>query len=129
MERVSRRACCLVTVMRGSTDKHRRAMMAELGIRPKGGMVTEAIHYFNALYLMGRQPNVRCRTIRQAYDVDAETVLTQYPIYFRIFGVGERESRAYLEKYLAQHGDGGVLHDESTLRQAMITWEVDGNGQ
>ena len=129
MERVSRRACCLVTVMRGSTDKHRGPMMAELGIRPKGGMVTEAIHYFNALYLMGRQPNVRCRTIRQTYDVDAETVLTQYPIYFSIFGVDKRESRAYLEKYLAQHGDGGVLHDESTLRQAMITWEVDGNGQ
>ncbi|MBQ9459565.1 MAG: class I SAM-dependent methyltransferase [Oscillospiraceae bacterium] len=121
MEDVSARVCCLVTVMRGSVDKHRRAMMAGLGIRPKG-MVTEALYYYNALYLMGRQPNVICRTTHRAYDVDEETVLTQYPIYFKIFGVDEEASTAYLKRYLSEHAEHGVLHDESTLKQAMITW-------
>jgi len=125
MERMARRACCLITVMRGSADRHRRAMMQELGIRPKGGMVTEAIYYFNALYLMGRQPDVLCRTVHHAYDVDAKTVLEQYPIYFGIFGVDERTSLPYLKDYLEKNADGGVLHDESTIRQAMITWSTE----
>ena len=128
MEALSRRDCCLITVMRGSTDKHRGAMMAQLGIRPKGGMVTEALHYFNALYLMGRQPNVLCRTVHSEYDINAETVLAQYPIYFGVFGVEEAASRAFLEEYLEKNADGGVLHDESTVRLAMITWRVKENG-
>ena len=128
MEALSRRDCCLITVMRGNTDKHRGAMMAQLGIRPKGGMVTEALHYYNALYLMGRQPNVLCRTVHSEYDINAETVLAQYPIYFGVFGVEEAASRAFLEEYLEKNADGGVLHDESTVRLAMITWRVKENG-
>ncbi|MBO4915830.1 MAG: class I SAM-dependent methyltransferase [Oscillospiraceae bacterium] len=123
MEAASADRCCLITVMRGSVDKHRRAMMTELNIRPSGGMVTEAIHYYNALYLMGRRPEVTCRTVERSHDITEETLLTQYPVYFKIFGVSEQDSAAFLKKYLALHGDRGVLHEESVLNLAMITWK------
>ncbi|MBE7002766.1 MAG: class I SAM-dependent methyltransferase [Ruminococcaceae bacterium] len=124
MEAASADRCCLISVMRGSVDKHRRAMMAELKVRPAGGMVTEAIHYYNALYLMGRRPDVTCRTVERSHDITEETLLTQYPVYFRIFGVSEQDSVAYLKNYLALHGDHGVLHEESAMNFAMITWKT-----
>lgn len=123
MESAARRRCVLVAVMRGSYDKHRRAMMEELGIRPRG-MVTEAIHYYNVLYQMGRMPEVRCRTSYRACDVPAEAVMSQYPIYFEIFGIGREKSVPFLEAYLKEHAEEGVLHDESRINLAMLTWEV-----
>ena len=126
MESLSKRLCCIVTVLRGSYDSQRRAMMAQLGIRPKGGMVTELIHYFNALYLMGRQPNVLCRTVRREASIPAEKVLEQYPIYFGIFGVPESESVTFLRDYLSRHGQDGFLREESLLHYGLIWWQADG---
>jgi len=123
MESIAKRRCVLITVMRGSYDKHRRAMMSELGIRPQS-MVTEAIHYYNTLYQMGRLPEVRCRTSFHTYDVPAEAIMAQYPVYFDIFGIGREKSIPYLEGYLKEHADHGVLHDESRINLAMLTWEV-----
>lgn len=125
MESITKRLCCLVAVMRGSYDKHRRAMMAELDIRPKGGMTTELIHYYNALYMMGRQPNVLCRTVHNEYNVPAEKLLDQYTIYFKIFGVDEARSRAFLEDYLSRNAENGVLHEESHIHFAWLWWRVD----
>ena len=99
-------------------------MMAALSIRPKGGMVTEAIHYYQALYLMGRCPNVMCRTEEQSRIVPEETILTQYPVYFRIFDIGEDVSLPFLRQYLKEHGENGGLREESRLHLAMITWRV-----
>jgi hypothetical protein len=50
--------------------------------------------------------------------------MEQYPIYFRIFGVPERESEAFLKDYLAHHAQNGYLEDESLLKQALIYWNV-----
>ena len=99
--------------------------LAELGIKPRGGMVTELIHYFNALYLMGRQPNVVCRSLHREYDVPAEKLLEQYPIYFRIFGVEEDVSVPFLRDYLDRHAENGLLHEESLINFARITWRPD----
>ena len=122
MEALTNRACCLVAVQRGSYDFHRKAMMAGLQIKPQGGMTIEAIHYINALYLMGRQPNVKFLEFRRKSKVSAERVLEQYPIYFAIFGVPREKSVPYLENYLAEHAVDGFLEDESYLRQALIWW-------
>ena len=124
MESLSTRLCCLVTVARGSYDRHRKTMMAELGIQPKGGMVTEAIHYYNALYLMGRQPEVRCRSVHRETLIPIERVKEQYPIYFRIFGVEEERSVPFLEAYLTQNAQGGFLREESHINFAVLTWNV-----
>ncbi len=123
MESVTKRLCCLATVTRGSYDRHRKAMMAELGIQPRGGMVTELIHYFNALYLMGRQVNVRTRTLRSEVDISCEKLMEQYPIYFGIFGVPEKKSRAFLEDYLTRHAENGVLREESLIHLALLWWK------
>ena len=122
MERMTKRLCCLATVMRGSYDKNRKAMMAELGIQPRG-MVTELIHYFNALYLMGRQVNVRTRTLRSEYGIPCEKLMEQYPIYFKIFGVPEGKSKAFLEDYLSRHAENGLLHEESVIHMALLWWK------
>lgn len=124
MESLTKRYCCLVAVMRGSYDKHRKAMMAELGIQPKGGMTTELIHYYNALYLMGRQPNVLCRTVHSEYAMPVDRILEQYPIYFRIFGVKEERSIPFLKDYLARHAENGLLKEESRIHFAWLWWSV-----
>lgn len=124
MEALTGKTCCILTVTRGSVDKHRKAMMTELGIKPRGGMVSEAIHYINALYLMGRQPNVKCITTRRTSRVSAERVLEQYPIYFKIFGVTKEESTAFLHNYLERNAVDGCLEDETVMNQALIYWEV-----
>ena len=124
MEAMTKRTCCLVAVTRGSYEKHRKAMMQELGIRPQGGMTTEAIHYLNALYLMGRQVNVKCVTTRTSYRIPVNRVMEQYPIYFRIFGVPAQDAIAFLEKYLQRNAVNGFLEDEALLNQALIYWNV-----
>ena len=124
MESLTKRTCCLVAVTRGSYNKHRKVMMQELDIKPQGGMTTEAIHYINALYLMGRQVNIKCVTSRYTSKVPAEKVLEQYPVYFSIFGVPETESVEYLRGYLARNAVNGFLEEESLLKQALIYWDV-----
>lgn len=124
MEAMTRETCCLIAVTRGSCDKHRKAMMAELGVKPQGGMTTEAIHYINALYLMGRQPSVKCFTSRHISRIPREKVLEQYAVYFSIFGIKEEESLDYLRGYLDRNAKGGFLEDESLLHQALIYWRV-----
>lgn len=125
MEEMTKRLCCLVAVMRGSYDKHRKAMMAQLGIQPKGGMTTELIHYYNALYLMGRQPNVLCRTMHSETAVPVERLMEQYPIYFRIFGVEEDRSIPFLKNYLSLHAENGLLLEESNIHFAWLWWETE----
>ena len=124
LESITRRLCCLVTVMRGSYDKHRKAMMKELDLHPKGGMLTEPIHYYNALYLTGRQPSVFCRTVSHTYDISEETFLEQYSVYFKIFGIDKERSIPFLRDYFSRNAQDGVLHDESCLHYTLITWTV-----
>ena len=124
MEALTEKTCCILTVTRGSVDKHRKTMMTELGIKPRGGMVSEALHYINALYLMGRQPNVKCITTRRSSRISAERVMEQYPIYFKIFGVPEEKSMAFLQGYLERNAVDGYLEDETVMNQALVYWEV-----
>jgi SAM-dependent methyltransferase len=124
MESMAKRTCCLVSVMRGSVDRHRRSMMQALNIKPTGGMVTEAIHYIQALYLLGRQPNMRCITRDYTTKISREQVLEQYPIYFGIFGVPTKISVPFLESYLEENAIDGFLTEESKMNQAIITWNV-----
>lgn len=124
MEALTKKTCCLVAVQRGSYEKHRKAMMEALNIRPKGGMTTEAIHYLNALYLMGRQVNVKTHTTRQVYCIPGDRILEQYPIYFEIFGVSRQEAVTFLEGYLQKNAPGGILEEEVLLHQMLIYWTV-----
>ena len=121
MERMTRQTCCIVTVRTGSYEKHRKAMMTELHLHPRG-MVTDADRYIQVLRAMGRKVRIVEKELRYTYDVPAQRVLEQYPIYFAIFGLSESDSLDYLKGYLQRHADNGVLHDESLLKLSMLTW-------
>lgn len=84
MEAFSRRHCCLVAPVRGSYDKHRKEMKKILEIKPKG-MVTEAIHYMNILYLMNRQVNIKTITILEKSRLTEKEAVERYSVYFKIF--------------------------------------------
>ena len=124
MESVTKRHCCLIAVTRGSYDRHRMAMMKELQLRPKGGMTTEAIHYINVLYLMGRQPNVRCLSRVSQRKIPVGVFKEQYANYFPIFGMERAAAEAHLDRYIATHSTDGYMEDESRHNLAVITWEV-----
>lgn len=124
MEASARRACCIVTVGRGSSDRHRKAMMAELRIKPQGGFATEALHYFNVLYLMGRQPNVFCLETRRSSRVTLEEALGRFPVYFEAFGIPDAVSRPYVEEYFARNAVDGALEDETVMKYAMVYWRL-----
>ena len=123
MESLSKGRCAVVTVMPGSVDPHRRRMMQELGIRPSG-MVSEAKHYYNVLYHMGRCPEVFCHSMSGTSVMTRERLLDHYTHYFKIFGVGEERSEAFLNEYFDRFSENGELKEQSRMEMALITWKV-----
>lgn len=121
MEQMTGRLCCVITVMKGSYDKHRMQMLKDLEVKTDGTL-TDAIHYYNILYLMGRDPDVCCQDIHTEKQIAAEEILEQYVPYFRIFGISKETVTAYLEHYLEKNAKDGYLTEESRYRLAMITW-------
>ena len=123
MERMTNRTCCILTVLPGSYDLHRRAMMQELKLHPEG-MVTDGTRYEQVLTAMGREVCVTVKEFISRHDLSAETVLRQFPVYFAIFGIAQADAEAYLRDYLSRNAENGVLHDESKLKYALLTWNV-----
>lgn len=126
-EAMARKTVCILTVTRGSCNKHRMKLMEHFGVRGRGGMVTEALHYYNTLYLMGRQPNVKCWTDRSASTSDVESQIRHFERYFKLFGVEERVSVPYMERYFAECAKDGVVEDETVMNRALIYWTVPEN--
>ena len=114
---------CLIAVSRGSYDKHRKQLMQELGATPKG-MTTEAMWYYNMLYLMGRQPNVRNFTRHFEYQAPIEKLVEQNKVYFEIFGISPGESEPKLREYYERHAVDGMVPDESHINTQLIWWEI-----
>lgn len=124
MEAMTKRSCCLIAVTRGSYDKHRMRMIKELELKHKGGITTEALHYMNVLYLLGRQPNVRCITRASSYSIPVEAFCEQYVNYFPIFGMSKEESEHYLNRYVEENAVDGSIEEKSLHNLAVITWNV-----
>ena len=124
MESMTKETCCLIAVMRGSRDKHRHRMMQQLEFVPRGGMATEALQYYEVLYLMGRKPDVKYWTTHQTYEIPAEQFLERYSVYFRIFGISPDASIPYLKGYIAENSTDGIITEESQLNTALIYWDV-----
>lgn len=126
MESMAEDTCCLIAVTRGSYDLHRKNLMQLLDVRPKGGMTTEALWYYEMLYLMGRQPDVKNYTRHFAYDVSVEDTCAQGEVYYQIFGIPPARSRPVLERYYGERAENGMVHDESHLNLALISWHPAG---
>ena len=123
MEAVTRRTCCIVTVLPGSYDLHRRAMMRELELHP-AGMMTDGDRYREILTAMGRDVRVFTTETLSRQNVSLKDVLRQYTIYFGIFGISSIDAEMYLKGYFGRNAENGVLHDERRMRFALLTWNV-----
>ena len=122
-EGMGRKYGCLIAVSRGSYDKHRKQLMQELEAKPKG-MTTEAMWYYNMLYLMGRQPNVWNFTRHYEYQAPLEKLVDQNKVYFDIFGISPEESEPKLRKYYERYAIDGMVPDESHINTQLIWWRI-----
>lgn len=124
MESYASEACGILAVTRGSYDLHRKRLMELLDVHPWGGMTTEAIWYYEALYLAGRQPDVVNWSRRFAYEIPLEDALLRNERYFTIFGIRPEISHPILADYFAAESKAGMVADETLLNTALITWRV-----
>lgn len=124
MESFSERACGIIAVTRGSYDLHRKRLMELLNVRSPAGMTTEALWYYESLYLAGKQPNVKSWSNQYAYDTSIEEACRRNEIYFEIFGIPAEQSRPRLQQYFTSQAKGGLVPDETRLNAALISWSV-----
>ncbi len=122
-EGMGRKYGCLIAVSRGSYDKHRKQLMQELEAKPKG-MTTEAMWYYNMLYLLGRQPNVWNFTRHFEYQAPIEKLVEQNKVYFQIFGISPEESEPKLRAYYKRYAIDGMVPDESHINTQLIWWKI-----
>lgn len=124
MQGYATHACGIIAVTRGSFDMHRKKLMERLQVRPVGGMTTEAIWYYSALYLAGKRPDVLnwSRSFESAISV--EEALLRNVRYFEIFGIPPETSRPILQDYFASVAQDGLAYDETRLNTALISWMV-----
>ena len=122
LESMATKACCLISVSRGSYDLHRKNLMGLFAVKPQGGMTTETVWYYNMLYLMGRQPDVKHWTQHYSYDMTIAEACRRNEVYFRIFGIPKTQSRPILLRYFEEQAKNGLVHDESHLNTAIICW-------
>ena len=124
MESLSEKACGLVAVSRGSVDLHRKKLMSLLSISPRGGMTTESIWYYEALYLMDRYPSVKNYCFSYQKDVSLDEICNSMEVYFQIFDLSAEKSRPIIRKYFESVAENGIVHDETIINKALIYWEV-----
>lgn len=124
MESFSERACGIIAVTRGSYDLHRKRLMELLNVRSPAGMTTEALWYYESLYLAVKQPNVRSWSNQYAYDTPVEEACRRNEIYFEIFGIPAEQSRPLLQQYFTSHAKDGLVPDKTRLNAALISWSV-----
>lgn len=124
MESFSERACGIIAVTRGSYDPHRKRLMELLNVHSPAGMTTEALWYYESLYLAGKQPNVRSWSNQYAYDTPIEEACRRNEVYFEIFGIPAEQSRPLLQQYFASQAKDGLVPDETRLNAALISWSV-----
>ena len=123
MEQISSRKVCLVSVSRGSYEKHRGEIMRILNVKPRG-MTTESVYYYNTLYLSGRRPSVKSWSVADSYDIGHDEFIERYLVYLGLFDISEETAAPLLEKYFAEHSENGLLTEECRINMALIWWDV-----
>ena len=124
IESLSSHGCGLVAVTRGSFDLHRKKLMQLLDVHPAGGMTTEALWYYEALYCAGRQPSIASRSFHAAYEISLESACQKSALYFTIFGISPETSLAVIRPYFESIASNGMVADETQLNTALISWVV-----
>ena len=126
MESLSKGSCALITVMAGSYDKHRKAMMGELNLKPEG-MITDFDTYKEVLTAMGRKIQTDSKTTKHEYKTYLEDLLETMPTYFKIFGIDEETSVSFIKDYFDKNQEDGHLNDETLMNIGLIYWKPSRN--
>ena len=125
MEGMTKSTCCILAVAKGSVDLHRQKLMREIfKITPSGGMNSEASWYYDMLYLMGRQPNVKTFSRISKSRLPVEYLVERNKIYFQIFDISPEQSEPILREYYSRVGVDGMVEDETCINNALIWWKV-----
>jgi hypothetical protein len=103
---------------------HRGNLLKLLNVTPRGGMTTEALWYYEVLYLSGRQPDVVNRTCHYEYEYTVEEACRRNEIYFQIFDVPADKSLPVLRRYFEENSKDGLVSDVSHINTAMLFWRV-----
>ena len=122
-EGVSSGYCALMTVMSGSREKYRYMMMRELDIAP-AGMITECGIYLDVLERLGRDVGLFTQSYHSERLISKDELLEMYPVYFKVFGIGEDRSVPYLTDFFDRHQEDGYLHDEAQINTALLYWKA-----
>ncbi len=125
MESYASSACGIIAVSRGSYDLRRKQLLELLQVRPQAGMTTEAIWYYEALYLSGKRPDVLNWSRFFEGEIPVEEAIDRNATYFEIFGISQSVSRPILADYFAAVEQDGMAFDETRLNTALITWRVE----
>lgn len=124
MESLSSRGCGILAVTRGSYDLHRKRLMELLSVRSPAGMTTEALWYYESLYLAGKQPNVQCWSNTYAFETPIDELCRRNEVYFEIFGIPAEESRPILQTYYTARAKNGLVPDETRLNTGLVSWSI-----
>lgn len=124
MELLSVRARGIIDVTHDSYDLHQKHLMELLDVRSPAGMTTEALWYYESLYLAGKLLNVRSWSNRYIYDTSMEEVCRINEIYFEIFGIPAEESRRILRAYFSSQAKDGLVPDKTRLNAALVSWSI-----
>lgn len=124
MESYANHACGIIAVTRGSYDLHRRRLMELLVVRPTGGMTSEVLWYYEALYLAGKQPDVTAFSRTFEYELPLEDAIRRNERYFEIFGIAQEQCRQVLTEYFHPIAKNGMVREKTQLNTALITWRV-----
>lgn len=124
LESITKHTACLLTVTRGSYEKHRKELMRQLLLKKPEGMVTEALHYYNVLYLMGRQPSIKTWSEQFESHETVGELIERYCIYLKIFGMDKEASLPFLRDYFAGYEHDGIVSEKYRMNTALIYWNV-----
>ncbi len=125
MESITNHTCCILTIGKGSYDYHRRNLLEKLVSEKKLGFLSEASNYYNLLYNLGKNPNVKSYYEKTREELPLLNAIERYKIYMKIFSDDTTYTDELVEEYFNANNENGIVTDFGAYSTALIYWKVD----
>ena len=125
MENVTNDTCCIITIGKGSYDFHRRNLLTKLESKKKLGFLSEVSNYYNLLYNLGKNPNVKSYYEKTREELPLENAIARYKIYMKIFSDDTEYTDKLVEEYFIANNENGIVTDFGAYSTALIYWKVE----
>jgi len=124
MNKVARRACCLI----GFAGKHdislRRLLWERLLKRPAPGPSFDIIYPLNILYQEGYRPNLNFVNYGQTHQEPLDYLIDHYSRYFAAMGVTGPEVTSSIRTFLESIATDGYCAETSETTVGIMWWHV-----